>query len=236
MNPRSIIRSCYDLKRPYQRNVMIGFGISGMLYICIASMLFLFCSEKGTQVGIPRTFAPDSIHFTPPSPIPVSSRPRPAGGEAIKPKIGIPRPVPDSQANFDPSIPTQRELIEFNPNTPVESLGTGIQVNFDTIANLLPSLDTFIPYETAPVQIDFVKPIYPDLAMRAGIEGKVWLRALVDRDGKVREVRVEKSTNPNAGFEEAAIKSAWQTVWRPAIANGLPIAVPITSAVDFKLK
>jgi protein TonB len=81
-----------------------------------------------------------------------------------------------------------------------------------------------------------VTPKYPDLAQRANIEGTVWVKALVDKEGKVRDVIIVKNSGANAGFEEAAIDAAKQTVWKPAISNGQPIAVWVTYKVDFKLK
>jgi protein TonB len=238
MNAKSIEQGLMELKRPYQRNAMISFGISAALIIMIACTALLFCSKSVDPVkNVPKGDPwPTTIHTIPVPRIAEPPHPQPSGKQSQKLNIGIPKPVPDSQIIEDPEIPSQNQLIDANRSTSIESLGVGILINPDSIGSILPPLDTFIAFETPPVQVILVKPVYPDLARRAGIEGKVWLRVLIDKDGKVREVRVEKSTNPNAGFEESAVAAAWLTVWKPAIANGLPISVPITYAVEFKLK
>lgn len=238
MNARSIENGLMELKRPYQRNALMSFGISSALIIMIACTALLFCSKGVEPVKIVSGGDPwpRIIHSIPTPRIADLPYPQPSGKQSTKLNIGIPKPVPDSQAFNDVSLPTQSQLKDTDPTMSVESLGVGILIDPDSMGSILPPLDTLIAFETEPVQVDLVIPVYPDLARRAGIEGKVWLRVLIDRDGRVREVRVEKSTNPNAGFEEAAVVAAWQTVWRPAIANGLPISVPVTYAVEFKLK
>ena len=236
MKTKSIVNDLVEIKRPYQKNVLIGFGISAAFYILIAFTALLFCS-KGVEPEKIVVANPRPVFIRPPGPSdgirPVIHEPP---GTRIKPKIGIPKPVPDSQIFNEPEVPTQDQLIAIGPTASIDSLGVGIFMNIDSLASIFPPLDTFIAFQTPPMQVDLVQPKYPDLARRAGIEGKVWLRVLIGKDGKVREVRVDKSTNPNAGFEEAAIAAAWLTVWRPAIAKGLPIRVPVTYAVEFKLR
>ena len=78
--------------------------------------------------------------------------------------------------------------------------------------------------------------MYPPIAQRAGIQGAVWVKALVDKEGTVRDVVIEKGSDANAGFEEAAIDAAKKTVWKPAIANGQPTAVWVTYKVEFVLR
>jgi protein TonB len=86
------------------------------------------------------------------------------------------------------------------------------------------------------VAINSVQPDYPDLARRSGLEGTVWLEVLIDKDGNVRDAYVVKCNNSDRGFEEAALAAAWKSVWKPAVSNGLPIAVRVTYSVVFKLQ
>ena len=41
----------------------------------------------------------------------------------------------------------------------------------------------FVPVEKEPVPVKKVEPKYPELAMRAGLEGKVWVKIWVDKEG-----------------------------------------------------
>ena len=156
----------------------------------------------------------------------------------INPTVGILEAVPDEEAPEEVEIATQDELAEMAPAMPVEDLeDLGVDMDLEGILDeLLPQPDQFIPFEVAPAQVNQVTPIYPPLAQRAGIEGIVWINVLIAKDGTVRDVIVVKDSGANAGFEEAAVDAAYKTVWKPAIANGQPIAVWATYKVEFTLK
>ena len=86
------------------------------------------------------------------------------------------------------------------------------------------------------MQVETVKPLYPEMARRAGIEGFVWVNVLLDKKGKVRDVKIKIDSGANAGFEEAAIKAAKQTSWKPAISNGQPVALWVSYKIIFTLR
>ncbi len=100
---------------------------------------------------------------------------------------------------------------------------------------IFPDVGEFVPHEVAPRALEWVIPEYPRLAKAARIEGVVWITALVDEDGKVRDVRIAKESGANAGFEEAAEAAAWECKFSPAIQNGNPIAVWVTFSFRFVL-
>src|SRR5262245_54270170 len=57
---------------------------------------------------------------------------------------------------------------------------------------------------TAPRLIKSAAPIYPAEAVRAKIEGKVLLEMVVQADGTVGEVRVQRSLDRKFGLDDAA--------------------------------
>jgi len=67
---------------------------------------------------------------------------------------------------------------------------------------------TFVPVEKEPVVVKKVEPKYPDLAMRAGLEGKVWVKIWVDKEGKAKQVVILKSDAEI--FNEPAMEAAKQ--------------------------
>jgi protein TonB len=156
----------------------------------------------------------------------------------IRPSVGVPEPVPDEEAPEDIEIATQDELANMAPAAPVEDLSdVGVNVDVESVIDdLLPRPTDFVPFEEKPVKVVEVIPEYPALAQRAGIEGDVWVNALIDKEGKVRDVIIVKDSGANAGFEEAAMEAARKTVWKPAIANGQPIAVWTTYRIRFRLR
>jgi TonB family protein len=79
-------------------------------------------------------------------------------------------------------------------------------------------------------------PPYPEFARLARITGRVVLRALVQRDGTLRDVCVERGIrNGGLGFEYVARQTVADWRYEPARLNGQPIDYPIVIIVEFKL-
>ena len=158
---------------------------------------------------------------------------------AAAPKVGIPKAVPDEEAPEEVTIATQAELGQLS-DLKAGILGDG-GGSGDSIAieipeeEYLPPPDEFVPFDELPAPINPGRPPYPELARKAGIEGTVWVKALVDKRGKVRDAIVVKESGAKAGFEEAALQHAYIITYKPAISNGQPIAVWVTYPVHFKL-
>lgn len=76
--------------------------------------------------------------------------------------------------------------------------------------------------------------VYPQVAKRAGIEGKVTVRVLVRKDGKARKNFVV-STDSEL-LNKSAIDAVMQAKYLPAIQNGKPLACWITVPIAFKMK
>ena len=98
-----------------------------------------------------------------------------------------------------------------------------------------PPPDPYAPVyvEEMPIEIARVTPEYPDLARRAGMEGRVLVRALVGIDGRVQEVLIHGSESV---FDEAAVRAVQQWVFRPAQMNGQPVRVWVSVPITFRLR
>jgi protein TonB len=90
----------------------------------------------------------------------------------------------------------------------------------------------FDAVEKLPVPIVNPSPHYPEIALRAGIEGTVWTRVWVTKEGKVRKVEVLKSDSNL--LDQAAIDAAAQWVFTPAVMNNGP--VPVWMSIPFKFR
>jgi len=214
--------------------MLIGFGIAAGLHILVIGAIAIVMAIKANRViDAPSVvIRSKSELIIPPSISKPKEQIKVATPEhEIRPSVGVPEPVPDEEAPEEVEVATQEDLAAMAPVTPIEDLedlNVGVDVD-NIIGELLPTPDEFVPYEEGPVQIKTVTPEYPPIAQRAGVEGAVWVKALVDKEGKVRDVIIVKDSGANAGFEEAAIDAAKQTVWKPAIANGQPIALWVTT-------
>ncbi len=76
-------------------------------------------------------------------------------------------------------------------------------------------------------------PVYPKAALAAGIEGAVYIRLLVDKEGKVQDVKIVRSEND--ALNQSAIDAARQYEFAPATAAGKPVAVWVTVPFKFKI-
>ena len=93
----------------------------------------------------------------------------------------------------------------------------------------------FIPYDDPPRPITPIRPVYPDIAQEAGIEGQVLVQCFIDEKGKVKETIVVKGI-PNTGLNESAVEALRKTRFRPAKQRERPVGVWITIPINFKLQ
>ncbi len=87
-----------------------------------------------------------------------------------------------------------------------------------------------------PRLIREVKPAYTADAMRAKVQGTVWLECIVLPDGSVGSVRVVKSLDPTFGLDQEAVKAAKQWKFVPGTRMGQPVPVVITIELTFTLR
>ena len=92
----------------------------------------------------------------------------------------------------------------------------------------------FIPYDDPPQPLSSIRPVYPEIAQEAGIEGTVVVQVFVDKKGRVQDTLVLKGI-PNTGLDEAAIKAVRKSRWHPARQRDKKVGVWITIPIDFSL-
>lgn len=83
-----------------------------------------------------------------------------------------------------------------------------------------------------PKKIKHVAPVYPEIAIQAGVQGIVIIEALIGTDGSVTDARVLR---PVALLDQAAVDAVLQWRFTPTLLNGEPVPVIMTVAVNFRL-
>ena len=78
------------------------------------------------------------------------------------------------------------------------------------------------------------KIVYPEIARRVGIEGRVFVKVFVDSTGTV--VKTELLKGIGAGCDEAAMDAVLTTKFKPGKQRGKPVKVRVTVPVRFKLQ
>jgi TonB family protein len=124
------------------------------------------------------------------------------------------------------------DLVSVSPQTSTpESMET-----LERTEGPFPQYGDYMPVDQEPTfdQTELLSHVkYPEVMRRNGIEGKVIVRALVGRSGRV--VKTETDEGGNKDFETAAINGIKATRFTPARKNGSPVAVWIQVPVMFSL-
>jgi protein TonB len=92
--------------------------------------------------------------------------------------------------------------------------------------------------ETMPEPIGGLEAIYknikyPDMARKAGIQGRVYAIVFVNEEGEVEDVKVLKGIG--GGCDEAAIDGIKKSKFKPGSNGGIPVKVKLSIPIAFKL-
>jgi protein TonB len=186
----------------------------------------------------------------PPAPAPVVVRlfdvapPPPLIPDVRVPTTAISRPsaaarggdvklVPDELARPEATLPSQEELGQAHPGAELGP-GTVVAPPADDTA-VLPGPDQYVYAEELPVAVTRAEPRYPDIARDAGVEGRVVVKALVGKDGRVMDVVIAPGGSIPL-LDDAALEAARRWVFKPALANGHPVIVWVALRFDFSLR
>jgi TonB family protein len=105
--------------------------------------------------------------------------------------------------------------------------------------NQINEKEFFVAVEEMPEPIGGLKSIqekiiYPEIAKRAGIEGKVYVLAFIDEKGNVANAKIIKGIG--GGCEETALDAVKQTKFTPGKQRGKPVKVQVSIPIVFKLQ
>jgi protein TonB len=156
--------------------------------------------------------------YKPPAP---PSRPKKTVRKKTNP-IPIPDPTPDEP---EPLIDEESE-VEFDVGLPNAPPGpAGARAGAETLGSggLI-----------APVQILTVLPEYTPSATRNGIQGDVYIEAVVTVDGTVTEPKLIRGL-PDEDLNQRALEAILQWTFKPGVKDGRPVAVIALFTVTFRI-
>ncbi len=149
------------------------------------------------------------------------------------PRPMIPVEVPNDEIIEDEIIELDAELdfdavIELPPPPPAPEL----------IKDEDDEDEIFVVVEQPPVLIGGIqsvqsKVVYPEMAIKAGIEGRVVLQFVIDKEGNIIDPQVVRGIG--GGCDEEAIRALKTAKFRPGYQRGVPVAVRYTIPIMFKL-
>ncbi len=233
------------------------FSTSAAISIGIHVLLLLFFlgwrwfhedDESKIPIVRMRTLAelapPPSTSEQPQEAVPLNAAPPPAA-DIQRPTFGVPIPVPDAVAPTavmpdQNNLPVQGVPGGTGPATSGVVGGTGtepVKIQEAVKEDKDPDPDEFVAgvdQDPAPIQNLQSLVVYPEIAKRAGIEGKVTLRGLIDVDGKVKKVIIDKSSGSDV-LDKAASDALMKARFTPATASGKPVKVWFQAPFQFKV-
>ena len=206
-----------DIKLKYRR----VFEISVILALLLLILAFKFFPEvEGEQMeveAVQELVDVEDVEITkqetapPPPPKPPIPIEAPADDELEDIEIE------DTEIDFEEEVAAPPPPVEEEEEIPVEF---------------------FVAVEEMPEPIGGIAAIqkniiYPEIAKRAGVQGRVYVKAFVDESGTVQKAEVLKGIG--AGCDEAAIAAVMKTRFKPGKQRGKPVRVQVSIPILFKL-
>lgn len=101
-----------------------------------------------------------------------------------------------------------------------------------------PGDDVFVVVEEAPILLGGLKELqsrikYPELAERAGIQGRVFLQFVVDQEGNVRDPQVTRGIG--GGADEEALRALQTMKFVPGVQRGERVKTKMSLPITFRL-
>lgn len=225
-----------EIREAYNMNMKTGLLAAGMIHILVFAAVMISGSTVDQNAGvIVCTFPPFN------TPLRFDSyvlRP------TIAPKIslnnnsfGIPIPIPDPEFSPERVLTPMDQSGAISGTVTVDGYGSGTDGDSPTgngtgdeearPADFTPGVEKY------PMILMNPSPQYPDLARSAGIEGTVYVKMWVAKDGTVKTAEVVKSSSEI--FDQAALDAAKKWLFTPAIMNSRPVSVFVTVPFKFRL-
>jgi protein TonB len=231
----------YELKKFYTRNYAIGVAVAVILHLLLISSFYLYQVMTREDVdNVPTVRIMKYSELGPPPSIDQEVAPQIAvASQTVAPTVGVPVPVPHDEAPPEQTIASQEQMAQQQAPT-IENMGSGqAQITQDikieqNKENDEPDMNSFTAVEKYPEMVVSAKPDYPEIAKRAGITGKVYVKVLVDKEGRPKKAVVIKTDSEL--FNQPAIDAAMKSAFTPALQNNHPIAVWIVLPYRFTLE
>lgn len=173
--------------------------------------------------------------------------PPPAASEAVVPPPAAPASLPTARAGTPVPVPDALIMPDV-----ICTWVDAITRPSDGLDEGIPSLPSDIIEEVREEEPDVYEPtpverepfldirelqklvVYPEVAKRAGIEGRVFVRVLVGKNGVPKKHIIEGSDSDL--LNAAAAKAVMSAVFTPAIQNNKPVECWVSIPIIFRLR
>lgn len=126
------------------------------------------------------------------------------------------------------------ELVNWNPNEEPEIVPT---TNDNEVKDIdrVDEKPSFPGGESAMKSYLNSNVKYPDVAQENGVQGRVIVESIIEKDGSMSDVKVIRSVDPSLDREALRVVKAMPK-WTPAKLKGIPVRTKCTTPVVFRLQ
>lgn len=239
----------YFNRKNYSKHVLIALGITILLLILILAApalarLFKSKNDKGNTKLKEMTVTLDQPPpITPNQPPPPDVRIPPPVKTIIK---FLPPKVTEKEVVEEEEMPTIEEIKE-NETGAVAVVGTGEVIFEEPVVETGDGNDDDKVFIAVEQQAEFPGGMaamykflqknqkYPASARRMGIEGKVFVKFIVDKEGAISNIEIMKGIN--ADLDKEAIRLIkLMPPWKPGKQNGRSVKSQFVLPINFKLE
>jgi protein TonB len=236
----SLVESSGVLRRRNPWTAAMSFAVQGLIAAVLVLLPLVYTEalpwrQLTAIVNVPPPPPPSA----PPAPNrPLTAQPHPATDDGV---IRVPSTIPNRVAMVHDAETCGAE--DPAPDWAGVPGETGSGVPNAVINNLVQNI-TPMPKLVAPSKVRVssgvaqglliyqVKPVYPQLAMQARIQGIVVLQAVIAKDGTVQDLRV---VSGHPLLVSAAMEAVKQWRYKPYLLNDQPVEVDTQISVNFTL-
>jgi len=230
----------YAIRKKYNRTVLIAL-LAAVITFTLAVFVPSIRAKHRAQLKIRETkeviaeMAIELKQEIPPAPPPPPLEPQQPQEQQTVVKYVAPIVVdtikPENQSAIavtDEQIETSvnKEVLQVLENSPEEASGE--------VYGIVEEMPQFPGGEIALCKYIANSIKYPVVAQKTGIQGKVYVSFIVDRDGGVTDVKVLQSVDPLLDREALRVVRSLPR-WKPGKQRGVPVRVSYTVPINFIL-
>ncbi len=241
----------YELRQLYSKHVLIGFAISASIFALSIGGPELFKIIFPDKKAEEEVFEVKEVVLAAPPPLDEAVPPPPPPPTPPPPKIAsikfLPPVVkPDEEVQEDP--PKMEEMKDKVISTVSQEGETGLEnavgepAKEDVVVQEPAKIEEPVLFAEEMPTFDggylafFGKNLkYPQQAAKMGIEGKVFIEFVVEKDGSITNGKVRKDIGYGCGEEAVRVLNTMPK-WTPAKQNGKPTRLKMTLPINFQLQ
>ena len=206
-------------KNSSSKSVLIGIGITALLFLAIPLTQLFIQYEKSTELI-------DTLDMAPPPPPP-----------PLEDEPPTPPPEEEPPPEFDappPPITLEQINMSLEPGIGSSLSGDFALPTFDVNAKSLGGLDIFdiSELDQPPVPRRQISPLFPPEASRMSLSGRVVIEFVVTASGRVIDAKVVSSSD--SIFNNYAVDAIRKWVFTPGEKGGKKVNTRVKIAIPFE--